>query len=106
MSWVSLCNYHGSVNLRGELSECEGSLGISCSESVLEQSHSVLTAVLYARAGENVVEVGEEHLLPCGFNGFGVNLCACSCVSECNCGFSFGERAFSVSTELCSSRGR
>ena len=64
----------------------------------------MLTAVLYARASENVVEVCEEHLLPCGFNGFGVNLCACSCVSECNCGFSFGESAFCLTVALFQSR--
>lgn len=50
------------------------------------------------------MEVGEEHLLPCGFNGFGVNLCACSCVSECKCGFSFGESAFCLTVALFQSR--
>ena len=40
-------------------------LGLRHGRALLVQAHGVFPGVLHAGAGQNIVEVGKEHLLPC-----------------------------------------
>ena len=55
---------YGGVHIGGELFEGLGLLGLSGGDGFGQLAHGELAALLHAGAGEDVVEVGEQRVLP------------------------------------------
>ncbi len=86
---VAIREQCGRIDPVGQGGEGKGGRGLRRGEGGLEESHRVFPAVLDAGAGQNVVEMGEQGVLPRGIQGMVRHIVARAEMRHSDCGLGF-----------------